>query len=382
MLAFPLTALLVLHADAATMGIIMALQMLPPLLFSIPAGAWVDRFGRRREIMMTADIARAVLWASIPLAFLFHRLTLVQLVSVAFVGGAFGVLSRVSSSTMFVTVVPKDQYLEGGSLLQTGRAVAWLVGPSLAGVLVQWFSAPVAIVADAFSFLVSALSLSGIKAPEPPPARQAPDHVLVGLTFMRKSPILRALLFSGATLAFFRSMFLALYALYAVRSLYVSPWELGIILGPGSVGALWGAKVARSMNERLGLGVSLILFTALYTVPTLLVPLAAGQNLLIVATLFIAEGLSGMGLMIREVGVEAIFATGIPDILRARVNGAYSSFTLGIRPVGAVLGGVIASLVGIHATMWLATGGSCLGVLWLLNAHLRHVRRLDQILTA
>lgn len=327
MVAFPLTALLALHADAANMGFIMAVSMLPSLLLSIAAGSWVDRIGRRGEIMITADIALAVLWASIPLAYLWHSLTLVQLVSVAFVGGLFGVLSRVSSSTMFVTVVPKDQYLEGGSLLQSGRAGAWLVGPSLAGVVVQWFSAPVAIAADALSFLASAISLTGIKAPEPPPAPRAAGQVLAGLAFLQNSPILSALLISGAVLAFFRSIFLALYALYAVRILHVTPWELGVILGPGSIEALWGAKIGRSMNERLGLGVSLVLFTALYTVPTLLVPWARGENLLIVPILLVVESLSGMGLMIRDVGVDAIFATSIPDALRARVNGAYSSFT-------------------------------------------------------
>ncbi len=158
-IAIPLAAVLVLRASAADMGYLTALVWLPSLLFGLHAGAWVDRRGHRRLTMIAADVGRCALLASLPVCYALGVLTLAQLFAVAFGVGGLSVLFNVSDSALFVAVVPADRYLDGNSLIFASRALSFVGGPSIGGLLVQVFSAPIAIVADAVSFLGSAFFL-------------------------------------------------------------------------------------------------------------------------------------------------------------------------------------------------------------------------------
>src|ERR1700688_365000 len=189
--ALPLTAVLVLHAGAAEMGYLTALQWLPSLLFGLHAGAWVDRRGNRRKIMILADLGRAVGLAAIPACYALHVLTLTQLYAVTFVEGALSVLFTVSDGTLFVSIVPPDRYVDGQSLIYGSRALSFMGGPSAGGLLVEAITAPYAVVADALSFLGSAVQLAAIK-PAEPPSSDGSDGVTVGLRFIANSPLMRA----------------------------------------------------------------------------------------------------------------------------------------------------------------------------------------------
>src|SRR5205823_3695432 len=160
LIALPLVGVLVLHAGAAQMGFLTTAELLPNLLFALHAGAWIDRRGRRRQVMIVADLGRAAALASIPIAYAFDALTLTQLYVAGFVSGTLSVLFYVSYSTLFVSLVPRERYVEANSLLHGSRALSFVGGPSLGGFLVQLLSAPVTLVTDAVSFLVSAFSLS------------------------------------------------------------------------------------------------------------------------------------------------------------------------------------------------------------------------------
>src|SRR3984957_2608589 len=166
--ALPLTAVLVLHAGAASMGYLTALQWLPSLLFALHAGAWVDRRGKRRMAMILADLGRAAALATIPLCYALHALTLAQMYVVTFIAGALSVLFTVSDGTLFVSIVPPDSYVDGQSLIYGSRAFSFMGGPSVGGLLVEALTAPFAVVADALSFLGSAVQLAVIKPAEPP----------------------------------------------------------------------------------------------------------------------------------------------------------------------------------------------------------------------
>ena len=144
-IALPLTAVLVLHAGAAQMGFLTALVWLPSLLFALPAGVLADRLGRRRAIMIGADLGRAALLISVPVCYALHVLTLTQLYGVAFATGTLGILFNVCDSSLGVAIMPEDQYVEGNSLMNGSRAFSYVGGPSLGGLLVQLLSAPVAI---------------------------------------------------------------------------------------------------------------------------------------------------------------------------------------------------------------------------------------------
>ncbi len=372
--AIPLAAVLVLHADAAQMGFLTALVWLPSLLFGLHAGAWVDRHGHRRATMIVADLGRFGLLASIPVCYALGVLTLPQLYAVAFGAGLLSVLFNVSDATLFVTLVPPAQYVDGNSLIYASRALAFVGGPSVGGLLVQWLTAPFAIAADALSFLGSAFLLGRIRPAEPPPARGGNGSVTAGARFIARSPIVRASLCAVATINFFNLMFLALFLLYAVRTLHIGPGVIGLVLGAGAIGGLLGAAVTKRVATAIGVGWAYVAGCALFTAPLLLVPLAGGPQLLVLGLLFLAEFGSGFGIMVLDISVGSIFAAVIPDDLRSRVTGAFQAVNYGTRPIGALVGGVLGTLIGLRPTLWLAAGGAMLGVLWLFPSPLPHFR--------
>jgi MFS family permease/ribosomal protein S18 acetylase RimI-like enzyme len=365
-IALPLVAVLALHVGPAAMGYLAALVWLPFLLFGLHAGAWVDRLGRRRVTMMTADLGQAVALTSIPVCYALGILSLGQLYAVAFVTGTLNVLNSVSESTMLVSLVPADRYVEANSLTYGSRALSFMAGPSLGGLLVELLTAPVAVLADALSFLGSAFFLSRVRSAEPPAASEEKGWLTAGVRYIAGAPIVRASLASAMTINFFNFMFLALFILYATRSLHVRPGLLGLVLGSGAVGGVIGAMLARRASARFGVGVVYTAGCVLFTAPLVLVPLAGGPLPVILAMLFASEFGAGFGVMMLDIAIGSIFAAVIPDQLRARVLGAFQAANYGTRPLGAVAGGTLGALIGVRPTLWIAVVGGITGFLWLL----------------
>jgi MFS family permease len=234
--AVPYTAILTLHADAAEMGYLTAAIWLPSLLFGLHAGAWADRRGHRRRLMITADLGRAALLATVPTSAALHVLTLGQLYAVAFGVGSLSVLFTVSDPALFVALVPEDQYLPGQSLVYGSRAFSFVGGPSVGGLLVQLLTAPFAVAADAASYLGSAFFLSRIDPAEPPPEPAGRGGLTAGARYVARNGLVRASLIAAAIINLFTFMVQTLFVLYATRSLHVRPGELGLVLGAGAVG--------------------------------------------------------------------------------------------------------------------------------------------------
>jgi MFS family permease len=375
LLAIPLTAVLVLHATAAEMGYLLAAGLAPNILFSLHAGSWVDSRGGRRQLMIASDIGRALLLVTIPVAYVLGILTIAQLYVVAFLTGTLSVFFSVSNAALFQTLVPREQYVQGNSLLNGSRAVSFMAGPGLGGLLVQLISAPLTVLADALSFVVSALTLSRIRAIEP--AGDSSKRGLgAGISFIRHSPILRASLGATATINFFNLMFAALYILYATRSLHVAPGLLGAVLGAGAVGSLIGSVLTGRVSRRIGVGPAFIVGCILMPAPLVLVPLAQGPRPLVLAMLFLAEFGSGCGVMLLDTAVNSIFAAVIPPELRARVSGAYRLVNFGIRPIGSVVGGLLGATIGLRGTLWIASVAAIAGFLWLLPSPIPRLRDL------
>jgi MFS family permease len=364
-LALPLAAVLALHAGAAQMGYLTALEWLPSLLFGLPAGAWVDRRGRRRRTMIAADLGRAALFASVPACYALHLLTLPQLYLVTFGAGTLSILFNVSDATLFVSIVPPERYLDGQSLIYGSRALSFAGGPSVGGLLVQVLSAPFAVAADALSFLGSAFFLGRI-GPTEPPTDDAGGSVLAGARFIAGSALVRASLIAVATVNFFNLMFNALYLLYAVRVLHIRPGVVGLLLGAGAAGALLGSVVTKRIAARIGAGWAYTAGCLLFTAPLILWPLAHGHTPLALVMLFAAEFGSGFGVMMLDISIGAIFAAVIPDTLRSRVTGAFQAVNYGTRPAGALLGGLLGAAVGLRPALFVATAGGVAGFALLL----------------
>src|SRR6516165_5767224 len=369
-IAVPLTAVLVLHAGAAAMGVLTALAWLPSLLFGMHAGAWADRRGKRRQTMIAADLGRAVLMASVPVCYALHVLTLAQLSAVTFAAGTLAVLFNVSDSALFVSIVAPERYVDGQSLIYGSRALSFVGGPSAGGLLAQALTAPFAIAADALSFLGSAFFLGRIRPAEPPAADKA-DSVTAGFRFIARSPIVRASLSAVAVINLFSLMFLALFTLYAVRELDVRPGVLGLVLGAGAVGGVLGSL----LTKRIGVGIAYLAGCLGFTVPLALVPLApAGGGPLVLVMLFAAEFATGFGVMVLDISIGSIFAVVIPDTMRSRVSGAFQAINYGTRPIGALLGGVLGAVLGLRPALWIAVAGAVLGALVLLPSPLPRFR--------
>jgi MFS family permease len=364
-IAIPLAAVLVLHASAPQMGYLTALEWLPSLLFGLHAGAFVDRMGKRRATMIAADLGRFALLASLPAGYLLGVLTLGQLLVVTFLAGTLSVLFSVSDGALFQSLLRPEQYVEGNSLIYGSRALSFVGGPSIGGVLVQALSAPIAVLADALSFLGSAFFLMRTRTQEPPSSAEK-GSVLAGARFIRSSPIVRSSLQAVAVINFFNLMFMAVYLLYVVRQLHIRPGELGVVLGAAAVGGVAGAAVTKRVCSAIGVGWAYTLGCMMFAAPVALVPLAIGPRPLILAMLFTAEFGSGFGVMVLDISIGSIFAAVIPPELRARVAGAFQAINYGTRPVGAVIGGVLGATIGLRPTLWITVIGGALGGLLLL----------------
>jgi len=377
MLAVPLVAVLTLDASAAEMGYLGAVALLPNLLFALHAGAWADRWGRRRHTMIAADLGRAVLLASVPLAYVLGALTFAHLYVVAFLAGAFSVLFNVSDASLFQTIVARERFVEASSLLNGSRAFSFVAGPTVAGILVHAVTAPGALVVDAFSFLSSGALLGRIRPDEPRPDRER-QGVTVGLRWIAASPIVRPTLLATATINFFNFVFWALFVLYATRTLGVAAGTLGLVLGAGAVGGLVGSVIATPVTRKIGVGPTLVVGCIVFPAPILLVPLARGSETVVLACLFLAELGSGLGVMLLDISAGSLFAAVIPPRLRSRVSGAYTFVNYGIRVLGSLAGGLLGAWLGLRTALWIGAAGAMFGVLFLLPSPVPRLRDLPE----
>jgi predicted MFS family arabinose efflux permease len=368
-LALPLVAVITLDASAAQMGLLTAAELAPNLLFSLFAGVLIERSQRRRHVMIVADLARAALLASVPLAAAFDVLTFPQLYVVGFAAGTFAVLFDVSWSTLFLAVVPRRDVVDANSKLNLSRAVSFVTGPSLAGFLVQVLTGPVTLLLDAFSFLGSALFLGRIKAKEPPVAHDSNGvfrSLMDGFRFVLGDALIRGELLCAATVNLFNYVFHAIFVLYATKQLGVSPGTLGIALGIGAVGGILGALVAPRLERSVGLGPSIVLGSVLFPAPLILVPIASGSELQLGVMLGAAEFFSAVGVMIFDVTAASMHFMRTPDRIRARMSATFKFVNYGVRPIGALLGGALGTAIGLQTTLWIGVVGALGGVVWLL----------------
>jgi MFS family permease len=379
LLALPLVAVLTLDASAAQMGFLVAAELLPHLFFSLLAGVWIERSQTRRRLMIVADFGRAVLLASVPIAYAFDVLSFPQLYAVAFAVGTLAVMFDVSWSTLFVAVVPRRDVVDANSKMSLSRAVSFVTGPSVAGFLVQVLTAPVTLLVDAVSYLGSAIFLTRIRAQEPPVERDG-DGVLRslrgGFAFVLKDELIRPELFCVATINLFNFVFHAIFVLYATRELGVEPGLLGLILGAGAVGGIIGALVATRIERLIGIGPAFTLGAVLFPLPLVLVPLASGSELRIALMLGAAEFFCSVGVMILDVNAGSITFLRTPDRIRARTSGTFRFVNYGIRPIGALLGGALGTAIGLHTTLWIGVLGALGGVIFLVFSPIPRLREI------
>jgi MFS family permease len=370
--ALPLAAVLVLRASPLQMGALSALGFAPVLLLGLPAGVWVDRV-RRRPILILADLGRALLVLSVPAAALLGRLTLAHLYVVAAAAGALTLFFDVAYQSYLPALVRREHVLEGNSKLGLTDSLAEIVVPGLTGALVQALSAPLTLLFDAGSYLVSAVSLWLIRAPEPPPVppSAAPSlraELAEGLALVARHPALRALVAGFSAREFFGAFYGALYALYVLEVLGFTPALLGLFIASGGLGALLGALLAPAFTRRAGLGPALAWSMLLMGAAGLLIPLAGALPALAVPFMFAAQLAGDLFRAIFAIGALSFRQALTPDRLLGRVNASVNFVQGGATMLGLLAGGALGEWIGISGAVWVAAAGALLaGVVMMLS---------------
>ena len=375
----PLTALLVLHADAGQMGVLAAIGSASVLAFGLGAGMVADRF-RKRPLMIGADLLRAGLLGLVPLAFINHALSMSALLMVAALAGVMTVLFDVAYQSYLPMLVPADQLLESNRRLGISASTAEMLGPAIAGVLVQAISAPLAILVDAVSFLVSAASVAAIRQPEPAPQRKPGTPVIAealeGFRFIWAHAALRALLLRSVTAFLAMGLIYPLYLLTAIRIVHLSTSALGISIALGGAGALAGAFLAPRLSKSLGFGATFWGTAVLIGCAQLLIPLAAEFPRIGLWCLCLQQFAGDSMFMVYYVNETTLRQSLAPEQVMGRVNGAMQLASRGMLPFGALAGGFLGERWGVANTLWIGAGGVLLSCFWLLPV--RRVREVSQ----
>jgi len=377
--AVPLVALLVLGAGPLEMALIVVSGSLAVLLVGFVAGVWVDRI-RRRPLLIAADAARAIVLFSIPVAYALNSLRMEQLYVATFIEGCLGALFDAAYPAYVPTLIGVDRVVEGNSKLATSSSIAEIGGPGLAGGLVQLISAPFAILVDAVSFAVSAVSVLLIQAPEPPrPARAVPTAVradiVEGLRLVRGHPVLFPIVMRSVVAHVAGSFYGVLYVIYLIDDLHLPPVLLGIVVSAGGVGSLIGSLFAARVIRRFGLGPALIWTATGAAVLGVLTPLAGGPLVVATAMVFLPQ-LIGDGLQTIEGVAELSLIQGLsPDRILGRVNATLEVFSHGIAyPIGALTAAAVAGAIGVRGGIALGWAGMTVSILLLVLSPLPRIR--------
>jgi MFS family permease len=383
-LAIPLVAVLVLDASTFEVAALGVVDFLPFILFTLPAGVWVDRF-RRRPFLIAGDFGRALLLATIPAAYLLDVLTLGQLYAVGFLVGTFTVFFDVAYQSYLPSLVEREQIIEGNSKLEISRSAAQVGGPGLGGALVELLTAPYAVLADALSFLGSGVFLLRIGKVEEDPAamdetRAKPGFradLREGLGFVLGNPNLRAQAGSTATSNFFFNVAFAVFIVFAVRELGLSAGVIGVALSLGAAGSLVGAFTAMRLSRRFGIGPTTI-GVSLLPGPVLLATAFAPAGDEAIPILVGAQLVTGFAIVTYNI-VQVSYRQAIcPARLQGRMNSAMRFIVWGTIPPGALVGGALGTWVGLRETIAIGAIGAGSSFLWILLSPQRQLREMPE----
>ena len=372
-LAIPLAAIIALHAGPAEVGTLAALGYLPAALVGLYAGAWADRLPRRR-LMMTADIARFAMLATVPVARLLGVLVIGQLYAVVLCVGALSVLFDTASPAYLPELVPRADLARANGRLQISEQGAAVLGPGLAGWLVGLVGAPLAVAADAARYVASAIFIGRIGHRESSRFHQADGNARIhaqireGIREVAASRQLRAIALAAAIMNLFGRMMVILVPLYLIRSARYPAFAIGLVFEVGSIGFLAGAAVADRVAKRIGLGRAIVLGGTVAASALLLI--AAPPATLAGPATAAAMFLYGSGALVFTVSNITLRQLVTPPDLLGRVTSSMRLLTWIAQPVAGVLAAWLGTGIGLHGALWLGALGALIAPVPLLNGSL------------
>ncbi|KAB8197071.1 MFS transporter [Nonomuraea phyllanthi] len=373
-LAIPLTAVTLLTASPSQMGLLTAAASVPALLFGLQSGAIADRLSRHRPLMIACELVSCAAAATVPVAWFLGLLNVTWLITVALVIGSAGVLFKAANFPHIAAVVPPSQRTDAMAGFQACYSVASVGGPSLAGLLVQVLTAPLAVLAEALSFLTSALLLRAIRTPEknePAVSRGMWRDVREGLRASITNPVLRTLLGAGVTINFFAMAYTAVYMLYMVNTLNIPKALIGLLIALSGIGGLLGAWATTRLSRRYGENRILLASVIFFPIEILAVGLLNGPLWWKLSLLSLTGMITG--------GIVVAFATCMGAItlrettpeLRGRVNATMTFAVQGVLALGGICGGALAEIVGLRPVILICAAGIALSTVWIWASPLR-----------
>jgi predicted MFS family arabinose efflux permease len=377
--AIPLTAVLFLGATPSQMGLLRAVGTFPALLFGFVAGVWIDRL-RRRSILMTADIGRALFLAVLPLAAIFDSLHLPLLYLIAFIVGTLTIFFDIAYLSFVPALVRTDELLEANVKVNFSLSLAGVLGPGIAGVLVQVIAAPFVVALDALSFLISALFIREIALDEPLAPARSQRSVLAeigeGLRQVYGHPLLRPMAICLALHFLSMSIRMAVYLIYLLRILQITPGWLGVILAGFGPGALLGTALTQRLVQRFGMGATVVSGTCINCVAAACIPLAGMLSALAIPLLLIVNLSFGFGIALLG-PMDSLRQIVTAPELRGRMNASFRSVNMILATVGALVGGLLGEMIGLEATLVVGALGLASAALVVFGSPLRRVREIQ-----
>ncbi len=384
LLALPLVAILTIDASTFEVAVLTAVEFAPFIFLSIPAGVWVDRLPRRPILVLT-DLGRGASLLSIPLAYALDALTLPHLYAVALVNGALTVFFTLAYQAYLPSLVEREHLVEANAKFEGTETLARLGGPGAAGGLVALLSAPLAVLADAASFLASGALIFSIKHREATDTQSSSARekrgafwgdMREGGRFALKDIYLRWVL---ATTAFINVGFGAVWAVllvYAVRELEVGPGMIGLVLSAGEVGGLLGVVAASRLTSRVGPG-PVIVGSAVLFGPSLFI-LAVAPSRMALPFLLIGWGINSFASVLYNSTTVGLRQARVPQRLQGRVVGFNRAIVWGVGPLGALMGGALATAAGLRFAMLVGASVSFAAVVPAMLSPLRSLRQLPE----
>ncbi len=377
--ALPFAAILVLNAGPIEISALRSMELIAALLIGLVAGAWVDRL-RRRPIMIWADVGRALLLGSIPVAFILGGLTLPHLLLVAFAAALLSTFFDVADNAFLPTIVPRERLVAANSALTASGSVAEFSAFGIGGFLIELFTAPIAIAVDALTFVASGALLATIRRKEPPTRTRAEREPVLreirdGMRIVARSPTLRALALSHGGTHILWGVFGTVYLLYATNDLGLGPAAIGVIAGLGGAGSLAGAALAPRLTRRFGIGPTILVGMIGFTLGNAIIPLAPAGAALIGAAFLSTQQLVGDAFgTVYEIVEVSLIQSITSDRVLGRVNATIHTFTTLMTLGGAVIGGVIGELLGLRAAFALGILGGVLSIAVIWFSPVRRIR--------
>lgn len=373
-LAFPLVAILSLHAGVFQVGLLNATRYAPVAVFSLLAGIWLDR-RRRRPVLIGADLACATFIGLIPLCSVLGVLSMWVLCVAALLAGTAQVFFDIGALAYLPELVSRRHLASANSKMQISYSVAGIAGPSLGGLLIGVLTAPVTLTVNAVTYLFSAVMLLAIRKPEPDPrgtdrqtGEAAPSRrsmVAEGLRAVFGNRMLRPLLAQSSMFNFCFNALLTIFVVYAIRRVGLTSAELGVVIGAGAVAALIGALATTRITRVLGFG-RMLLATVLGSCLAPLLLLAPGRaSTVTLLILMLSMFVSGICAVLYNIGAVTLRQVVTPNRLLARMNGTYRMLLIGAAPLGALTGGALGSAVGLRPAMVIAVLAMLSPTVWI-----------------